>query len=287
MDIDLNLVDNLPLTFSITDARKSYCSIEFAANVLQKNIQLVKKRWITTNNIPEGSVIRISISCVSDVESGSDISASFISNLSYNHKVYPDIERALYISREAELGLISYGSCLSLSTIEEIHNLSGNISPDIIAIGGEAFTSNSNTILSGWIIPLLEIRSHKRQFEPKVDAMWPFITLAANLHITSQSTSKIKSLDNQIHLLSNLLSNIIWNFRQNLTNYIKIPPFLEEIKNTGINYDEYTQAIKQSLQDMEVGKLKKIVYATKKTGKTISPIDPAALLFAIINENKV
>jgi len=95
---------------------------------------------------------------------------------------------------------MAYGSCKSLSTTEEIHALSENISPDIIAVGGEAFTSNSNTILSGWIIPLLEIRSHKVQLEPKVDAMWPFITLAANLHITSQSTSKIKSLDDQIYL---------------------------------------------------------------------------------------
>jgi len=37
MDINLNLIDNEPLAFQITNARNSYCSIDVATNTTIKN----------------------------------------------------------------------------------------------------------------------------------------------------------------------------------------------------------------------------------------------------------
>jgi len=55
-----------------------------------------------------------------------------------------------------------------------------------MTVGVETFSSDSNTILNGWIIPLLEIRSHNSQ----LNTMRPSIILAANLHLNYQSKMK-------------------------------------------------------------------------------------------------
>jgi isochorismate synthase EntC len=279
-----------PLTYipAIEYHSNTLSSIECGASILLDLIPSINHDWVLGNNIKEGSIVRIRVDCCADIEAGTSISSSFLSNLSQNVQLLPDTERALFVSRKGSIGILAYGSCKRLHSISEVHEVSKRMSSEILTIGGEAFDEHerNDSKLNGWLVPLVEIRSGALQSSTSTstDSAWPHVTLAVNILIPSKDRS------NDLRLLltkiSYLLRNLTWDFKYSLNSLCKLPPLIGDMQDTGMTEEMYTTAVESCLTEMRAGVLKKVVYAVRKTGTALSSIDAAALLMAVAKGNQ-
>jgi isochorismate synthase EntC len=280
---DLKSTSPFTYTSAVEYHSNTLCSIECGASILLDLIPSINRYWILENNHREGSIIRIRVDCCADIEAGTSISGSFLSNLSQNAQLLPDTERALFVSRKGTIGILAYGSCKRLHSISEVHEVSKKMSSEILTIGGEAFDEHErkDSKLNGWLVPLVEIRSEIPQSLTSTSSgsVWPHVTLAVNILIPSNNRSNDLKL--QLTKISDLLRNIKWDFRYTHNNLCQLPPLIGDMRDTGMTEEHYTTAVESCLTEMRGGVLKKVVYAVRKTGTALSSIDAVALLMAV------
>ena len=268
----------------------SFSSVDYAASLLAESVQEITPQWIISNNLLEGSIIRIRSRCKVDIETGTSISSSLLSNLSNNGQRLPTVERVLFVSRAGHTGILGYGCCVRSDAIHTLSDLSSNMSGEILAIGGESFACKESSKLSGWIIPSVEIRSgivsNVNVEEVNLGGSeWPLATLAVNIIIPSINDT-LGILQHQLSAIKNILNDILWEFRYSKTSLCQVPPLTGAMKDTGMSESEYLNAVESATAQMTEGSLVKVVYALRKTGIAQCTINPAALLLAVADGNR-
>ena len=263
-----------------------FCSVECAATILIDTMSAITFEWIADNGLKEGNIIRIQIDCHMENEAGTSFSSSCLSNLSLNRKLLPTTERVLFVSRQREIGILGYGSCVKATTLEEVRSFSS--SPNIFFTGGEAFDQNDPTKLRGWLVPLVELRFETRKWmvhhqHSSVTAAGTQTSLAINFRIPSIDDNVV---DNKLREATDLLKHIQWDFSNRLPSLCNLPPLVGKMQDTGMSESCYLSAVQDATAEMQNGDLQKVVYALRKTGTAGSIIDAAAYLHAVANGNK-
>lgn len=264
-----------------------FCSVECAANILLDTMSAITFEWIADNGLKEGNIIRIQISCHMENEAGTSFSSSCLSNLSLNRKLLPATERVLFVSREREIGILGYGSCVKARSLEEVRSFPS--SPDIFFVGGEAFDEDDCTKLRGWLVPLVELRfetskSLEHHLHSSVTAAGTQSSLAINFCIPPINDNL---MNKKLREAMDLLKYIQWDFSSRLPSLCNLPPLVGKMEDTGMSESCYLSAVKDATAEMQNGDaLQKVVYALRKTGTAGCIIDAAAYLHAVANGNK-
>ena len=265
-----------------------FCSVECAADILVDTMSTMKAEWIAENGLTEGDIIRIQIDCRMDSEVGTSFSSSCLSNLSLNRKLLPTTERILFVSREREIGILGYGSCVKAASLERVRSFSSKMPPNIFFVGGEAFDQDDATELSGWLVPLVELR-----FETDRSLEYPLRSSAVPAGTPSSLAINISVppinecfMSDKRSEAKDLLMHIQWDFSSRLATLCNLPPLVRTMEDTGMSKSCYLSAVTNSIAFMRNGNLQKVVYALRKTGFTGCAIDAAAYLHAVANGNK-
>lgn len=117
----------------------NFCSLEYAAALLVDSLTEINTAWIQRESLHNRTVARIQIRCHLNSEAGSSISNSFLSNLVLNRSMTPTAERVLFVSRDGALGILGYGGCSYVSSLDIIQELTAGMPSEILFIGGESF----------------------------------------------------------------------------------------------------------------------------------------------------
>ena len=279
----MELISNASLTYDVAGLNgfNASCSIDCSASLLIRQLHHVTPYWIKEKGIAEGSVFRIQMKCVADVEAGTSISTSYLSNLSHNSDNLPEISRVALTYRNGDLAVLGYGHCVRFKTIDDISSKSSMMAPSIISIGGNNFDDKDDTKCCGWVVPVIEVRSQSTSNVSSSDGntLWPHTILSVNIVAGNE-------LYHQLNHAKEILSNLLWDFKPNLSIPHRIPPLVQSMKDTGMSESEYHCAVEEALSLMKNNELQKVVFAAKKTGVLQSPVDAAALLLTVANGNR-
>jgi 2-succinyl-5-enolpyruvyl-6-hydroxy-3-cyclohexene-1-carboxylate synthase len=259
--------------------------VECAAAILIDTISAITFEWIADIGLKEGNIIRVQIDCHLENEAGTSFSSSCLSNLSLNRKLLPTTERVLFVSREREIGILGYGSCVKATSLQEVRSFPS--SPDIFFVGGEAFDQEDSTKLRAWLVPLVELRFETRKLEhhlhSSVTAAGTQSSLAINFCIPPINDN---IMTKKLREAMDLLQHIQWDFSSRLPSLCNLPPLVGKMEDTGMSESRYLSAVQDATAEMQKGDLQKVVYALRKTGTTGCIIDAAAYLHAVANGNK-
>ena len=237
----------------------SYPSVSCAASLLTD--ALCEGRLGSGAACPNGSIVRVAVSCTADVECGASLSLSLLSHLSHNAHLPPDIARVAYVARSGALAVLGYGSCLRAGTMAGLDVDGGRLPDGVVAVGGEAFDGEPASP-AGWLVPLLEIRSSA--------AAWPHVQLAANIHVTSATDDDDNDDDEtetgngwraQRRRALQLLASLCWSFSYHPAIAARVPPADDADappRDTGMNVQQYTAAVDAALEEMRTGTLRKV-----------------------------
>ena len=252
---DLIKIDNKTLCTSSNITQG--CSVHTAASFLLSiitNSSLI--HWIKENNIESNNVIYIYIDCALDIENNALISTSLLSHLVINSNVLRSIERTLYISRTNDYAMLGYGNCTPhIDSIEDAINLLPNMSTQSKFVIGESFDANNKTELRGYILPHIDIKTVRNNYNNAYNTdypTWPFVRLGINLHINYNN----KLIWNkQLYNIHTILSHINWSFINFPTSDLHISTLKPEteIIETGMNHDGYISAVNDVLHKMDGG----------------------------------
>ena len=267
----------------------NFCSLEHAAALLVDSLTEINTAWIQRESLHNRTVARIQIRCHLNSEAGSSISNSFLSNLVLNRSMMPTAERVLFVSRDGALGILGYGGCSYVSSVDIIQELTAGMPSEILFIGGESFNSKDSTKLKGWLIPTVEVRSEAGMSShdsslSRNNRLDHIIYLAVNVPLDTNISESV--LQEQLVRIVNLLNNLKWDFRCYPDYLCQVPSLIGEITDTGMTQTEYFAAVEESISDMKVGKLSKVVYALRSTATALCPVDPASYLLAVANGNR-
>ena len=277
------------------------------------------------------SIVRISCECEAPIEAGTDITDAFLTNsVCNNSKLFSDCSQSLLINRNLSLSLIGYGTCARFDSIEDAKQILRD-SSEVVAVGGQDFSLGKNGVWS-WLVPRIEIRSSHDETNCSIKRAvhWPRMTISINIILQASTTNNIldvqKDWRDQLRQAKRILQVASWEFRpqigrQNFT----VPPILGEIKYSGMNEEQYLQAVRSVVAAMDPPIsdydfsdtstdncsspvtesdsvhsspikssfihssneiLQKVVYALRRTGQASSAINAAALLQLVAESNQ-
>ena len=252
---DLRKVDDK--TYCISSNISRGCSIYTAASFLSSiiaNSSLI--HWIKENNIESNNVIYIYIDCALDIENNALISTSFLSHLVINNNVLRSTERTLYINRTNDYAMLGYGDFTPhIDSIEDAINLLPTMSTQSKFVIGESFDANNKTELRGYILPHIDIKTVRNNYNKAHNSnypTWPYVRLGINLHINYDNKL---IWGKQLYNIQTILSHINWSFTNLTTSDLHISTLKPKtvIIETGMNHDEYISAVNSVLHEMSGG----------------------------------